>query len=83
MSAFSLRPVVVCSAQPRKKAQIRFKLKKAIEQAQLLCVNFEDTPECSIAWDTVNDLTRALHDQKPEPKPEPERSEQSMRDYDV
>ena len=83
MPVVSIRPVVVCTAQPRKKAQIRFKLKQAIEHAQLLCHNFEDTPECRVAWDDVNDLTRALHDQKPEPKPEPERSELAKRDYDV
>lgn len=82
MPAFALRPVL-CMAQPRKKAQIRFKLKKAIEHAQLLCFNFEDTLECRVAWDEVGDLTRALHDQKPESKTEPERSEQSKREYDV
>ncbi len=76
----SIRPVV-CTAQPRKKAQIRYKLKQAIEHAQLLCHNFEDTKECRVAWDEVNDLTRALHDQAPEP--DRERSELSKREYDV
>jgi hypothetical protein len=76
--------VVVCTAQPspRKKGQIRYKLKKAIEHAQSLCLNFEDTKECRIAWDEVNDLTRALHGQTPIPS-EPERSELSKREYDV
>ena len=77
------RPVVVCTAQPsRKKGQIRYKLKQAIEHAQNLCTNFEDTPECRIAWDEVNDLTRALHDQKPPPS-DTERTEISKREYDV
>ena len=76
-----LRPVVVCTAQPsRKKGQIRYKLKQAIDHAKSLCLNFEDTKECRIAWDEVNDLTRALHDQYPK---EPERSELSKREYDV
>jgi len=80
----SLRPVVVCAAQPsRKKAQIRFKLKKAIEHAQLLCYNFDDTLECRLAWDEVCDLTRALHDQPQTPSPEPDRSELAKREYDV
>ena len=75
------RPVVVCTAQPsRKKGQIRYKLKKAIDHAKNLCQNFEDTTECRVAWDEVNDLTRALHDQYPK---EPERSELSKREYDV
>jgi hypothetical protein len=79
----SIRPVVVCTAQPspsRKKGQIRYKLKQAINHAQSLCHNFEDTNECRVAWDEVNELTRALHDQTP---PEPERSELSKREYDV
>jgi hypothetical protein len=75
-------PPVMCTAQPsRKKGQIRYKLKKAIDHAKSLCHNFEDTNECRVAWDEVNDLTRALHDQHP-PK-EPERSELSKREYDV
>jgi hypothetical protein len=75
---------VVCTAQPspRKKGQIRYKLKQAIEHAQSLCLNFEDTKECRVAWDEVNDLTRALHNQTPQPS-ETERSEISKREYDV
>jgi hypothetical protein len=75
---------VVCTAQPspRKKGQIRYKLKQAIDHAQNLCLNFENTNECRVAWDEVNELTRALHDQRPTPS-EPERSELSKREYDV
>jgi hypothetical protein len=74
---------VVCTAQPsRKKGHIRYKLKQAIEHAQNLCLNFEDTKECRVAWDEVNDLTRALHNQTPSPS-ETERSELSKREYDV
>lgn len=74
---------VMCTAQPspRKKGLIRYKLKQAIQHAQSLCLNFEDTKECRVAWDEVNELTRALHNQYP--VPEPERSELSKREYDV
>jgi hypothetical protein len=74
------RPVVTCNVQPsHKKGYIRYKLKKAIEHAKNLCIDYENTNECRVAWDEVNDLTRALHDQKPET----ERSEISKREYDV
>lgn len=72
-----------CTAQPsRRKGQIRSKLKNAIKHAQNLCFNFEDTKECHIAWDEVNELTRALHNEYPVVK-EPERSELAKREYDV
>jgi len=78
---------VTCVARPNpspklKKGHIRYKLKKAIEHAQNLCLNFEDTTECRIAWDEVDDLSRVLHDQKPDTV-EPERSELSKRDYEI
>ena len=81
MYAVRVSPVM-CTAQPspRKKGHIRYKLKKAIDHAKSLCHNFEDTTECRVAWDEVNDLTRALHEQYPK---EPERSELSKREYDV
>jgi len=72
---------VKCTAMPQRKGFIRYKLKKAIEHAQNLCANFEDSNECRVAWDEVSDLTRALHNQYP--APEPERSELSKREYDV
>ena len=81
MYSVRLSPIVLCTAQPsHKKGHIRYKLKQAIDHAQNLCLNFEDTKECRVAWDEVNDLTRALHDQYPK---EPERSELSKREYDV
>jgi hypothetical protein len=84
MYSVRLSPIVLCTAQPsRKKGHIRYKLKQAIDHAQNLCLNFEDTKECRVAWDEVNELTRALHDQYPSPRPEPERSELSKREYDV
>jgi len=35
------------------------RLKKAIHHARDLCFNFEDTKECRVAWDTVEDLMKA------------------------
>lgn len=67
---------------PSRRIQIRHKLKQAINHAQFLCPNFEDTIECRIAWDTVNDLTRALHNQRPV-EPPVDDDELSQRIYDV
>jgi len=78
----SIRPVRVVSthAIPRKvKAS---DVKRAIQQAQNLCFNFENTPACRSAWELVEDLTHAYDAQK-ERTPEPERSELSKRDYEV
>ena len=35
------------------------RLKKAIHHARNLCFNYEDTKECQIAWDHVDDLMKA------------------------
>jgi len=35
------------------------RLKKAIHQARNLCQNYEDTKECRLAWETVEDLMKA------------------------
>lgn len=48
--------------KPKKSIQIAKKLKKAIEHASLICVNYEDTKECGIAWDQVEELSAALND---------------------
>jgi hypothetical protein len=69
-----------------RRVQVRRKLKQAIKYAQVLCPNFEDTIECRIAWDTVNDLTRALHKQVPDETPIEVRDldeELSQRIYDM
>lgn len=39
--------------------QHKRRLKKAIQQARNLCQNYEDAKECRIAWDLVDDLTKA------------------------
>lgn len=59
-------PLVVraCAHQGPKKNKIKAKdIKRAINHAQLLCFNFDDTIECRIAWDRVEELSAAYHDQ--------------------
>lgn len=66
--------------RPRKR-EVRHRLKQAIQHAQCICPNFEDTIECRIAWDTVDDLTRALH--APGQAPPETRRADELREYDV
>jgi hypothetical protein len=54
-----IRPIV-CTAQPHRKSVIRYKLKESIRNAQLICLDYEESPQCRVAWDTVDELTRAL-----------------------
>lgn len=84
------RPVIVCTANrsngPVNKRQfIKKVLKRSVDHAMLICPNFEDTIECRIAWDTVNDLTRALHNHSPVVTPEVRDldAELAERFYDV
>lgn len=60
-------PVTMTFPFDSKKTLIRHRLKQSIKRAKLICPNFEQTIECAIAWDEVNDLTRALYDQRPPP----------------
>lgn len=40
--------------RPVRRTKLRPKdVQQAIQHAQLLCYNFEDTPACRIAWDRV------------------------------
>jgi hypothetical protein len=45
---------------PPKPKVTRHHVKRAVDHAMLLCRNFEDTVECRLAWDEVEDLSRAL-----------------------
>jgi hypothetical protein len=76
----AFRPVVATARPHMKKSQkISRKLKHAIEHAKLICVNYEDTKECGVAWDQVEELSAALNDQFMIEKNE----ELSKREYDV
>jgi CP12 domain len=35
-------------------------VKQAIQHAQLICYNFEETPACRVAWDQVEEISKAL-----------------------
>ena len=37
------------------------KRRLAIRHAQFLCARYEKTKECTIAWDYVDDITKAIH----------------------
>ena len=67
MHAVCLRPIV-CTAQPFKpkpKTIVRPRhIKESIQHARLLCQNYEDTVECKLAWEKVEELSAALNDQK-------------------
>lgn len=50
--------------QKPKKSKVKAKdIKGAIDQAKLLCFNFEDTVECRLAWEQVEELSSAYNDQ--------------------
>ena len=64
----AFRPVpIFATAQPqhpkpKKSVQLARKLKQAINHASLICINHEDTKECGVAWDQVEELSAALND---------------------
>ena len=48
--------------KPKKSVKIAKQLNQAIEHANLICANYEDTKECGVAWDQVEELSAALND---------------------
>jgi hypothetical protein len=84
------RPVIFAS-RDRPKSRVKPKdIKRAIDHAKLLCLNFEDTVECRLAWEKVEELSSAHHDQKYNEKKDGEnklneerRQEAAKREYDV
>jgi septum formation inhibitor MinC len=58
------RPVVLV-ARPKIRTQVKAKdIKRAIDRAKLLCLQLEDTIECRLAWEEVEELSVAYSDQK-------------------
>ncbi len=45
------------------------KLRESIRHASLICPGHEDTKECKIAWDRVEDIQKAIHKHKERTKP--------------
>jgi hypothetical protein len=66
MAAFR---VVTPPPPPVQKVVLRARIKRAINHAMLICPNFEDTVECKLAWEEVEELTQA--DRKVPPKKDP------------
>lgn len=53
--------------RPARRTKLQPKdVQQAIQHAQLLCYNFEDTPACRIAWDRVEELSSELARQREE-----------------
>ena len=53
--------------RPAKRTKLRPKdVEQAIQHAQLLCYNFEDTPACKVAWDRVEELSSEMARQREE-----------------
>jgi hypothetical protein len=53
--------------RPPKRTKLRHKdVEQAIQHAQLLCYNFEDTPACKVAWDRVEELSSEMARQREE-----------------
>lgn len=48
-------------AKPERSRALTKKLRGAIQHAQLICANHEDTLECRIAWDQVEELAKTIH----------------------
>jgi hypothetical protein len=72
---------VRAAASGRKAAPPRLKardVKMAIQHAQLICYGYEDTLPCRVAWDHVEEITRALERQR-----EHERERERERDNEL
>ena len=82
-----LRACMYNPKPPRtQKVTHRIQLKKAIRQAMLICPNFEETIECRLAWDLVEDLSKARFLRDHEIKNDEDicrDDELSCREYDV
>ena len=70
------KPVPPPPPPPKKRINLRPRMKKAIDQAMLLCANFEDTIECRLAWDLVEDLAKGY------PKPLPPHLDEELCEDD-
>ena len=72
--------MIVCTLPTLQAVLVKRKLRRAIQHAQLLCPNFEDTVECRLAWEEVDDYEKALRKQAPAKKTC--LTERAERDYD-
>ena len=79
--------LTMCAVPPRKRTVVKkAEIKQAITQAKNLCIGYEDTVECRLAWEKVEELSAALADQEAEiakQRPVLPRTERSNREYDL
>lgn len=65
------------------------KLQDRIKHAKSICLGYEDTKECHIAWDRVEDIQKAINKKKDAAKHPPSKSVQcevdelACREYDI
>jgi hypothetical protein len=64
------------------------KLRENIKRANLICPGYEDTKECRLAWDRVEDIQKAINKNKerhtpPSKSVQCEIDELACREYDV
>jgi hypothetical protein len=64
------------------------KLRDNIKHAKLICHGHEDTRECKIAWDRVEDIQKGIHKKKDKDRdasldPQCTFDERACREYDV
>lgn len=59
-------------------------LLQKITVAKLICYGLEDTQECKVAWDQVEEYQRAVRilKQRQQAPPKKEYSERALRDYE-
>jgi len=64
------------------------KLRESIRHANLICPGYEDTKECRVAWDRVEDIQKAINKKKEQHPPSKTNvqcdvDELACREYDV
>jgi hypothetical protein len=62
------------------------KLRENIKHAKLICPGYEDTKECRIAWDRVEDIQKAINKKKDQIRIDNvqcEVDELACREYDI
>lgn len=73
---------------------LNMKLRDNIRHAKLVCKGYEDTRECKLAWDRVEDIQKAIHVKRERDKivildkamaldPQCAFDERACREYDV
>lgn len=65
---------------------LEHKLRKSLNHAKLICPGHEDTIECRLAWDRVEDVQKGLRKIREKNAPENEMCEEdplACREYDM